>query len=42
MSADLMPKNANIKNCEICDFICSKQSEWIRHLNTRKHKNRIE
>ena len=42
MNADLTPKNANNKNCEICDFVCSKQSEWIRHLNTRKHKNRIE
>jgi hypothetical protein len=42
MNADLTPKNANNKNCEICDFVCIKQSEWIRHLNTRKHKNRIE
>ena len=29
-------KNA-IYCCEICDFNCSKNSEWIRHINTKKH-----
>jgi len=42
MSAELTPKNSNIKKCELCDFECRKQNEWIRHLNTRKHKNRTE
>ena len=22
-----------------CDFICSKNGEWVRHILTRKHKN---
>ena len=31
-------KNAKIFNCSICDFICSKKSEWDRHISTPKHK----
>jgi len=34
-------KNANIFNCECCDFICSKQSDMARHLGTRKHARLI-
>jgi hypothetical protein len=38
--------NPNIKNaenakkfiCELCDFKCSKQSNYIKHTDTRKHK----
>ena len=30
-------KNAKIFNCETCDFICSKQSDFNRHCSTRKH-----
>ena len=33
------PKNANIYYCKICDFQCSKQSDWSRHIVTLKHKN---
>ena len=25
--------------CNKCDYKCSKQSQWERHVNTRKHKN---
>ena len=25
--------------CNSCDYKCSKQSQWDRHINTRKHKN---
>ena len=32
------PKNAKSFNCEKCNFICSKQSEFIRHCSTRKHQ----
>ena len=32
-------KNANNYYCKTCDFICSKQCDWSRHLLTRKHKN---
>ena len=33
------PKNAKIFNCDHCDFTCSKQSDFIRHCATRKHKD---
>ena len=40
---DKMTKNAE-KNlnyfCNICEFICSKQSNYEKHLLTSKHKNR--
>jgi len=32
------PKNAKIFSCEKCNFNCFKNSEWIRHTMTRKHK----
>ena len=34
-----MPKNAEKFYCEKCDFVCSKQSNYSKHLLTRKHKN---
>ena len=30
------PKNAEFC-CDLCDFKCYKKSEWIRHINTKKH-----
>jgi len=36
------PKNAAIFGCEICDFNCSKESDWDRHILTSKHKNRTK
>ena len=30
-------KNAKIFSCEKCDFKCSKQSEWTRHIARPKH-----
>ena len=32
-------KNANLYNCECCDFKCSKKSNFDKHLSTDKHKN---
>ena len=32
-----MPKNAEKFACEPCDFVCSKQSNFEKHLLTRKH-----
>ena len=32
-------KNTKIFVCEKCDYSSSKQSEWNRHITTRKHKN---
>ena len=31
------PKNAKIFCCEKCDFVCSKNSDWNRHILTIKH-----
>ena len=33
------PKNANNFHCNCCDFKCSKNCDWVRHISTRKHKN---
>ena len=32
-------KNAKIFECISCDFKCTKQSDYNRHLLTRKHIN---
>jgi len=31
------PKSADKYFCEKCDFKCCKHSDWIRHIDTRKH-----
>ena len=36
METPITQKNAEIL-CEKCDFKCYKKSEWIRHINTKKH-----
>ena len=36
-----MPKNADLFCCNICDFKCSKQSNFEIHLSTDKHKRLI-
>tara|TARA_B110000858_G_C17728653_1_gene438908 strand:- start:70 stop:1089 length:1020 start_codon:yes stop_codon:yes gene_type:complete len=36
------PKNAKKRHCLKCDFVCSKHSEWERHIFTSKHKNRTK
>ena len=33
-------ENADKFNCEQCDVKCCKQSDWDRHVLTRKHQNR--
>ena len=35
------PKNAKIYYCEKCNFKCSKNSDWNRHITTAKHKKEI-
>ena len=32
------PKLAKIFYCEKCDYKCSKESDYKKHLSTRKHK----
>jgi len=34
------PENAEKFVCMACDFKCSKESDFVRHALTRKHKNR--
>ena len=33
-----MPKNAELFSCEMCNFNCSKLSNYKQHIMTRKHK----
>ena len=33
------PKCADKFSCDNCAFLCSKKSEWVRHLSTDKHNN---
>ena len=35
------PKNAKKFICEKCNFVCSKKSDYERHLFTAKHKRII-
>jgi hypothetical protein len=37
METIFTPKNAKKFYCESCNFVCSKQSDWSRHILTRKH-----
>ena len=39
MDISKTPKNTEKFVCENCDFKCSKQSDWIRHINRPKHLN---
>jgi hypothetical protein len=38
----LTPKNAQKFQCDSCNFVCSKESEWNRHIITSKHINRTK
>ena len=31
------PKNAEMFSCEDCHFVCSKKSDWSRHISRPKH-----
>jgi hypothetical protein len=33
------PKSPKLFSCEKCDYECSKQSEWNKHVLTQKHQN---
>ena len=39
MLKDLSLKPANVFCCEVCDYNCSKQSDYNKHLLTLKHKS---
>jgi phenolic acid decarboxylase len=39
---DFTPLNTPYKYiCDTCDFKCCKNSDWLRHLSTAKHKRLI-
>ena len=38
---DLTSKSSNNFHCELCNFVCSRESQYIRHTNTRKHENKF-
>uniref|UniRef100_A0A6C0KVC9 C2H2-type domain-containing protein n=1 Tax=viral metagenome TaxID=1070528 RepID=A0A6C0KVC9_9ZZZZ len=38
MSTEKSPKISKKYECEFCDYICFKNSEWSKHLLTAKHK----
>jgi hypothetical protein len=37
-----MTKNAEKNKCELCDFVCSKKSNYLIHLMTAKHITKYE
>jgi hypothetical protein len=37
METIIMPKTELNYSCKLCTFTCSKQSNYINHLSTRKH-----
>ena len=40
MSINKVQKSSKLFCCKICDYISSRQSQYIRHLSTDKHKNK--
>ena len=32
------PKYTDVFYCKSCDFKCSKKSDYMRHITTRKHQ----
>jgi hypothetical protein len=34
------PKISEKFCCELCNYACCKKNEWLRHIETSKHKNR--
>lgn len=42
MSTQKAQKNAEKFQCESCNIICCKKSDWTRHLLTAKHKKSTE
>ena len=41
MVTEKTPKSAKILECVLCDFVCSKTSDYNRHRLTRKHEKRV-
>ena len=37
---EITPNYAKLRHCIDCDFKCSKNNDWERHITTAKHQNR--
>ena len=37
---EITPNYAKLRHCIECDFKCSKNNDWERHITTAKHQNR--
>ena len=37
VNSNITENNDNKYNCKICNYTCSKNSEWARHVSTAKH-----
>jgi hypothetical protein len=42
MTDDFTPNYAKTNHCKNCNFICSKKSDWDRHILTRKHRDKLQ
>jgi protein-arginine kinase activator protein McsA len=42
MPTKKMPKNAEFYTCEVCDFKCSKKSNFEKHNLTGKHAKQVK
>jgi hypothetical protein len=40
MEVKIMPKNAEF-SCDLCNFVCSKKSNYETHIQTKKHIDRL-
>jgi len=38
-ATEKVPKSSKFFVCKLCDFTCSRNSQWERHVSTDKHKN---
>ena len=39
LTSNKVPKSSNLFLCEKCNFTCSRESQYKRHLSTGKHQN---
>ena len=37
--SNLVPKSSGYFSCDCCNYVTSRQSQFVRHLETPKHKN---
>ena len=42
MTTKNSPKNAPKYLCECCDYVCSKRSDYVKHLSTLRHSDNVQ